>query len=100
MIFVQPEQRVREQEVPDLRSPVVEDQRSPILMLALAGVRVLVQRGAIEAREAVIIFWKMTRHPVENDGEIGLMTRVDKVFEIFRRPQPPPWRQEAEHLRA
>jgi len=53
VVFLEPEQRAREQEASDLVAPVIEDERAPILMLALARIRVLVQRGPVEVREPV-----------------------------------------------
>ena len=53
VILLEPEQRVRQQEVADLVAAVVEDQRAPVLVLALPRIGVLVERGAVEARQAV-----------------------------------------------
>ena len=49
--LARPEQRVGEQEVADLVAPVVEDERAPVGVLAAARVLVLVERGAVEARQ-------------------------------------------------
>ena len=42
-----------EQEVPDLVAAVVEDERAPVLVLALPRILVLEERRAVEPREAV-----------------------------------------------
>ena len=98
VVLLEPEERVRQQEVPDLVPAVVEDERAPILMLALARICVLVQRSAVEPREAVLVFRKMTGHPVEDHAEPRLMTRVDEVLEILRRPEAARRREETEDL--
>jgi hypothetical protein len=54
----QPEERVAQQEVADLVAAVVEDERAPVLVLALPRVFVLVGGRAVEAREPVRSFGK------------------------------------------
>ena len=98
VILVQPEQRVREQEAPHLVAPVVEDQRPPVLVLPLPRVGVLVQRGAVEAGQAVLVLGKVAGHPVEDDADAGAVTGIDEVFEVFGRAEPAGRREEAEHL--
>ena len=98
VVFLEPEQRVRQQEVPHLVAAVVEDQRAPVLMLALPRVRVLVERGAVKLREAVLVFREMPGHPVENEAEPGLVAGVDEVLEVLRRPEAARRREEPEHL--
>ncbi len=51
-------------------------------MLALARVLVLVQGGAVEARERVGVLRKVGRHPVEDDADPAVMTVVDQIAEI------------------
>ena len=63
VVLLEPEQRVRQQEVADLVAAVVEDQRAPVLMLALPRIGVLVERGAVEPREAVRVLRKVSRAP-------------------------------------
>src|SRR5207248_8948111 len=46
-----PVERVGEEEIPHLATAEVEDQRSPVWMRTSPWVLVLVQRGAVEARE-------------------------------------------------
>ena len=64
-VALQPEQRVRRQEVRHLDAAVVVDQRAPVEMAALHRVGVLVERGAVEMAEPVRIVGEMPRHPVE-----------------------------------
>ena len=98
VILLEPEQRVRQQEIPDLVPAVVEDQRAPVLMLALPRVGVLEERRAVEARQPVFVLRKMARHPVENHAEAGLVAGVDEQLEVLRRAEAAGRREEPEHL--
>ena len=53
VIFVQPEKRVRQQKILHFRAAVIENQRAPIGMRALARIGVLVEMRAVEFRQAV-----------------------------------------------
>ena len=70
VVLLQPEERVREQEVADLVAAVVEDERAPVAMLALPRIGVLEERRAVEPREPVRVLGKMARHPVEDDADL------------------------------
>ncbi len=98
VVLLEPEQRVREQKVPDLVAAVVEDQRAPVLVLALARILVLEQRGAVEARQAVRVLRKMSRHPVEDHAEPRLVAGIHEQLEILGRTEARGRREEAEHL--
>src|SRR6185369_15252939 len=80
VVLLEPEQRVRQQKVTDLVAAVVEDQRAPVLVLALPRILVLVERGAVKLRQTVRVLRKVPGHPVENYGKVRLMTRVDEQF--------------------
>ena len=67
-------------------------------MLALARIGVLVERGAVEAREAVLVLRKVAGHPVENHADAGLVTGVDERLEILGRAEAAGRREEADHL--
>ena len=73
VILLEPEQGAREQEAADFVASVVEDERSPVLVLALPRVGVLVEVRAVEVGQAVRVLRKMGRHPVEDDTEPGLV---------------------------
>ena len=53
VVLVQPEQRIREKEIPHLVAAVIEDQRAPVPVLALPRIGMLEERGAVERREPV-----------------------------------------------
>ena len=61
--LLEPVQRVGHQEVADLVAAEVEDERAPVGVLTLAGVGVLVQRGAVEAGECEVVAWGSARAP-------------------------------------
>src|SRR4029453_18750875 len=67
-------------------------------MLALPRILMLVERRAVEARQAVLVFREMPRHPVEDHAEAGLMAGVDEQLEILRRAEAARRREETEHL--
>ena len=63
----------------DLVAAVVEDQRAPVAVLALPRIGVLVERGAVEARETVRVLREVAGHPVEDHADAGLVAGVDEV---------------------
>src|SRR5207237_4105495 len=85
VVLLEPEQRVREQEIADFVSSVIENQRAPVTVLALPGIDVLVEARSIEARETMRVLWKMAGDPVENDADAVLMARIHKRLEFLRR---------------
>ena len=58
----------------------------------------LVERRPVEARETVRVLREMSRHPVEDDADAGLVARVDEELEILRRAVAAGRRKEADHL--
>ena len=77
--LAQPVEGAADEKRPDLVPAVVEDQRPPVLVLALTGIGMLVERRAVEAGQAVGVLGKMPGHPVEDDAEPGPMTGVDQA---------------------
>ena len=65
-VALQPEQRVRHQEIDDFGAAVIVDQRAPVEVAALHRIGVLVQRGAVEMAEAMRIVREMPGHPVQH----------------------------------
>src|SRR5207247_2010800 len=98
VILLEPEQCIRQQETADFVASVVENERPPVGMLALTRIRVLVQRGAVEPREPVRVLRKMTRHPVEDDADAGLMAAIDEQLEVLGRTEARRRREEPEYL--
>ena len=73
MVLVNPEQRVREQEILHLVAPVIEDERAPVRLSAAPRVRVLVKMRAVEKCQAVRVAREMRRRPVENHAQAFLV---------------------------
>ena len=80
-----PEQRVGGQEIAHFVPAVIEDQRAPVLVRTFARVLVLIERGAVEARQRPVIPRKMRRHPVHDDTNAGFVQRVDEKLKIIGR---------------
>ena len=97
-VALQPEQRVRHQEIDDFGAAVIVDQRVPVEMAALLRVGVLVERGAVEMAEAVRIVGKMAGHPVEHHAEAFAMAGIDQRGKILRRAEPAGRREQAGRL--
>ena len=98
MILLQPEERAAQEEAPDLVPPIVEDQRAPVLVLALARVLVLVERRPVEAGQAVRVLGEVPRHPVEQHADPRPVARVDERPEVVRFAEAAGRREEADDL--
>src|SRR5437762_2583183 len=81
---MQPEEGVRQEEVPDFVAAVVENQGAPFPMLTLSRILVLEERRAVKLREAVRVFRKMTGDPVQNHADAAGVTGIDKDLELLR----------------
>ena len=66
------------EEVAHLVAAVVEDERAPVGVRALAGVGVLVQRGAVEAGERPVVAREVRGHPVDDDADAPAVQLVDE----------------------
>ena len=75
-----------DEKVPHFVPAVIEDQRAPILVSALAWVLVFVERRAVEPRQRPFVPREMRRHPVDDDADAGLVQRVDQELKIVRCP--------------
>ena len=58
----------------------------------------LVERGAVEPRQAVRVFRKVAGHPVENHADAVPVARVDERAEVVGRAEPAGRREEAGDL--
>ena len=63
VILLEPEERVRQQEIAHFVAAVVEDERAPFLMLTLPRILVLVERRAVESCQAVRVLRENARAP-------------------------------------
>ena len=85
VVLAQPVQRAGQQEVADLVAAEVEDERAPVGVRAAARVLVLVQRGAVEARERPGVAREVRRHPVEDHADAVGVHPVDEGAEVVGR---------------
>ena len=88
MIFVEPEKRVPDEEIAHFVAAEIENERAPILVLALARIHVFVEIRAVEFRERMRVLRKMRRHPIHDHADAGLMTSIDEMPELVRRSEP------------
>src|SRR5581483_2512341 len=80
-----PFERARDEEPAHLVAPEIVYIGVPVRMVAFARVGVLVERRAVEAREAVRVRRKMRRYPVEDHADALGVTAVDERGELGRR---------------
>ena len=73
MILVAPVERIGDEEIAHLIPSIVEDQRPPVGMRALAWVGMLVEMRAIEEAQAMLVAREVRWHPVEQHTNIMLM---------------------------
>ena len=85
MQLLQPVEGVGVQEVHDLPAAEVEDQRPPVGVLALAGVGVLVEGGAVEAGQREGVLREVGGHPVDDHADPGPVEGVDEGPEVVGR---------------
>ena len=85
VIAVEPRHRTAQQKAAHFRPAEVEDQRAPVLMLALAGIGMFVKVRAVEMRQREKILGEMCRHPVHENADAVLVERVHQIHEILRR---------------
>ena len=67
-------------------------------MEALARIGVLVERGAVEPRQSLLIGREMGRDPVEDDAKARGMRPVDEAGESRRLAEAPGRREQADRL--
>jgi hypothetical protein len=77
VIFVEPKERVADEEIADLVAAEIENQRAPILVLALPRIHVLVKVGAVELGERMRVLREMRRNPIHDHADAGLVAFVD-----------------------
>src|SRR5260370_32984431 len=87
VIFVEPKKRVTDKKIADFVAAKIENERAPILLLALSRVHVFVEICAIEFGQRVSVLWKMRRHPIHDDADTGLVTFVGEMAEFIGRAE-------------
>lgn len=84
MVFFKPEKGVCDQEIFDLVTAVVKNERAPVGVCALARVGVFVEGGSVKCGQAVGVGGKVRGNPVEEDADVVVVAVVDEILKIFR----------------
>ena len=87
MEFIEPVACRGDQERADLGPAVIKDARAPALVLALERIGVLIEASAVELIESLLILGEVSRHPVEDNADAGLMEHVDHPAEVIGRAE-------------
>ena len=66
---------------------VVEDQRAPLAMLALARIGVFIERGSVKMSQPVRVFREVAGNPVDDHADAGLVAAVDEIHEVLGRAE-------------
>ena len=84
VIFVEPEKRVADEEIAHFVAAEIKNQRAPVLVLALARVRMLVEIRAVEFRQPMRVLWEVGWYPVHNHPDAFAVARIHKMHEFLR----------------
>ena len=98
VVLVKPEQGVGRQKIGDLGAAVVVDQGAPFHVTALARVGVLVKVGAVEPDKTVLVLGEVSRHPVKNDADAGLVAGLYEGAKVVGRTETAGRRKQADGL--
>ena len=98
MEAIDPIEGVAIEEVGDLVPAEVVDRRIPVGMEALAGIRVLVEGGAVEVGEPMFVGREMRRDPIDDHAEARGVRLVDEAGEPCRLAMTSCRREKAERL--
>ena len=98
MEVLEPTDRARQQEALHLVPRVVEHERVPVGVLAFLRIGVLVQRGAVEARERVVVLREVTGDPVEQHADALPVQLGDELAQLVGRAVPARRREVARAL--
>ncbi len=88
VVFVEPEAGVRHEEVADLVAAEIEYVGAPVRVLSAGRIRILVQRGSVEAAQGEGVLREMRGDPVHDHADAGLVHLFDKILEIVRSAKP------------
>ena len=88
VVFLDPEQRVGDQEILHFILAVIKNFCPPVRMLAFSGVCILICGGSVKVSQPMGVLWEMGWHPVKDHTDLILMHVIYKILEIFRRSVP------------
>ena len=83
MELFNPEQGIRNQEVPHFIFPIIKNLCSPIRMFSLSWICVFISRSPIEIRQSMSIPREMCRNPIQNYANLILMKMIDHPCKVF-----------------
>ncbi len=95
---VDPVERARIEKIGDFAPAEIVDRGVPVGMKTAARVGMLIERRAVEMREAMRVDREMRRHPIEDHAEPGGMRTVDEARKTFRLAEPARRREQADRL--
>ena len=98
MEAIDPVKRVAIEKIGDLGAAEIIDRRVPVRLETLARVGVLVERGAVEMRQPLLVSREMRRHPVEDDAKSDGVRSIHEAREGGRVAEPPGRSEEADRL--
>src|SRR5208282_2011631 len=93
MVLIEPEQGVAQKVIRHFAPAVVENQRIPISVAALARVGVLIERRAVKVCQPMRIIGEMAGDPVDDDTDALVMAALNKLAELVRRAETAGWRE-------
>jgi hypothetical protein len=91
MILAQPEQRIGDQEVAYLTTPVIKDQGTPFFMFTFTSIGIFIEMSAIKVTQRMSIFRKVSWNPIQKDTNPLLMHIINEILEIFRWTKATGW---------
>src|ERR1700730_1359632 len=92
MVFVEPEQSVCDQEVPNFAPPEVKNECAPIAVFALPRISVFVKTCTVKLSQPESILGEVTRNPVQDDSDSLLVTAIDEMAKFVRISKTARWR--------
>ena len=79
-----PKQGIGQQKISHFMAPVIEYERPPVLVRALAGILMLVKGSAVEIGQRPVVTRKMGGHPVGDHANAGFVQCIDQELKILR----------------
>ena len=83
MVILQPEAGIGQQEGTHFAAGKVEHVGPPLGHIAAAGIGMLIAGGAVKAAQAGLVLGEMSRHPVDDHADAGLMESVDELHQLM-----------------
>ena len=85
MTLFNPVECIGNQEVFDLRTAIVINLGSPVRMFSLSRIFMFIYCCTVKICEALCIFRKMCRYPVQNNSNLITVQIIDHILEILNR---------------